>query len=106
MNNIVEQNGTKIATTAIIWGFATGIMAICIPLVSISRTGIILPLAVILGTTISTVTVWRSSNQKAVELSNNLQQIEQRIVNLETICSSENDEFDQQLKQLDNSIKT
>ena len=105
MKNIAEKNGTKIATTAIIWGFATGMMAICIPLVAISRSGIILPLAVILGASTSTVTVWRDANQKAVELANNLQQIEQRIRNLETICSSEDFDFNHQFKQLDNSIK-
>ncbi len=81
-------------------------MAICIPLVAISRSGIILPLAVILGASTSTVTVWRDANQKAVELANNLQQIEQRIRNLETICSSEDFDFNYQSKQLDNSIRT
>ncbi|MDJ0900307.1 MAG: hypothetical protein QNJ55_16000 [Xenococcus sp. MO_188.B8] len=106
MKNIAEKNGTKIATTAIIWGFATGMIAICIPLVAISRSGIILPLAVILGASTSTVIVWRDANQKAVELANNLQQIEQRIRNLETICSSEDFDFNYQSKQLDNSIKT
>ena len=106
MKNIAEKNGTKIATTAIIWGFATGIMAICIPLVAISRSGIILPLAVILGASTSTVTVWRDGHQKVVELSNNLQKIEQRIRNLETICSSEDFDFNHKLDQLDDSIKT
>ena len=81
-------------------------MAICIPLVAISRSGIILPLAVILGASTSTVTVWRDGNQKVVELSNNLQQIEQRIRNLETICSSEYFDFNHQLDRLDDSIKT
>ena len=102
MKNIAEKNGTKIATTAVIWSFATGMMAICIPLVAISRSGIILPLAVILGASTSTVTVWRDGHQKVVELANNLQQIEQRIRNLETICSSEDFGFNHQFKQLNN----
>lgn len=108
MQKIAEKNknGIKIATTSIIWAFSTGMMAICIPLVAISRTGIILPLAVILGASISTVSVWRNGNHKAVELANDLQQIEQRIRNLETICSSEDFDFNYQLKQLDNSTKT
>jgi hypothetical protein len=89
MKNITEKNGTKIATTAIIWGFATGMMAISIPLVAMSRTGIILPLAVILGASTSTASIWQSKNQNKIELSDNLQQIEQRIRDLETICSSE-----------------
>ena len=36
MENIAEKNGIKVGTTAIIWGFATGMMAICIPLVAMS----------------------------------------------------------------------
>ena len=50
--------GFKIGTTAIIWGFSTGMLAICIPLVSMTKSGVILPLAVILGATVSTVVVW------------------------------------------------
>ena len=56
--------GFKIGTTAIIWGFATGMLAICIPLVSMTDSGIILPLAVILGAAGSTVVVWLSSGQQ------------------------------------------
>ena len=50
--------GFRIGTTAIIWGFSTGMLAICIPLVSMTKSGIVLPLAVILGATVSTVVVW------------------------------------------------
>ena len=106
MENIAEKNGIKVGTTAIIWGFATGMMAICIPLVAMSRSGIILPLAVILGASTSTVAVWRSGNQKVVELSNNFQQIEQRVRDLETICSSDDFDLNAQFKQPENSIKT
>ena len=93
MKNINKSNRLKISTTSIIWGFATGMMAICIPLVVISRSGVILPLAVILGATTSTVAIWRSGNETPDELSNNFQQIEQRVRDLETICSSENFEL-------------
>lgn len=55
--------GYKIGTTAIIWGFATGMLAICIPIISMTGSGIILPLAVIVGTTVSTIVVWLSSGQ-------------------------------------------
>ena len=53
--------GFKIGSTAIIWGFSTGMLAICIPLVSMTESGVILPLAVVIGATISTVVVWLSS---------------------------------------------
>ena len=55
--------GFKIGTTAIIWGFATGMLAICIPIISMTNSGIILPLAIIVATAISTIVVWLSSER-------------------------------------------
>jgi flagellar motor switch protein FliM len=89
MKNITRKKDIRVEATFIIWGCATGMMAICIPLVSISKSGVILPLSVILGASTSTVAVWRRSEVKAVNLADDFQQIEQRIRNLETICSSE-----------------
>ena len=61
--------GFKIGTTAIIWSFSTGMLAICIPLVSMTDSGVILPLAVICGATVSTVVVWLSSRQQPRSLA-------------------------------------
>ena len=55
----------KIGTTAIIWGFSTGMLAICIPLISMTESGVILPLAIVIGATISTVFVWLNSSQQS-----------------------------------------
>ncbi|WP_017327167.1 hypothetical protein [Synechococcus sp. PCC 7336] len=63
MENKTSGIGFKIGTTAIIWGFATGMLAICIPIISMTGSGVILPLAVIVGTTISTIVVWLSSGR-------------------------------------------
>ena len=101
-----ENNGAKVGATAIIWSLATGIMAICIPLVKISQSGVILPLALIVGVSISTVVIWLSGNQKAITSSKEIQQIEQRVRNLETICSSDNFDLNDKFKQLKKSIKT
>ena len=57
----MEGQGVKIGSTAIIWSLATGMMAICIPLVKITDTGIILPLAVVVGVSLSTIAIWLSS---------------------------------------------
>ena len=63
MNKNTANNGSKVGATAIIWSLATGIMAICIPLVRMSQSGVILPLAVIIGVSISTVAIWLSGNK-------------------------------------------
>jgi hypothetical protein len=52
--------GAKIAAIAIIWAFGTGMLAICIPLVSKIENAIILPLAVIFGVSGCTVVIWRT----------------------------------------------
>ncbi|MGC1393436.1 MAG: hypothetical protein WA828_04065 [Coleofasciculaceae cyanobacterium] len=96
MGQQFSGNGYKIAAIAIIWSFATGMLAICIPLVSITNSGMILPLAVIFGANWSTKIIWDSSIQKA-ELMNNTHALNERIVNLEV------NEFDSHnnLKQID-----
>ena len=84
MRYIPQNNGAKVGATAIIWSLATGIMAICIPLVKISETGVILPLGVIIGLSISTIAIWLSGNQKVFESANKLQDMEKRIKELES----------------------
>ncbi len=55
--------GTKIGVTAIIWGFGTGMLAICIPLINLTNSGIILPLSVIIGVSLSTIVIWLIKNK-------------------------------------------
>jgi hypothetical protein len=57
----MEGQGVKIGSTAIIWSLATGMMAISIPIIKMTETGIILPLAVVIGVSISTIAIWLSS---------------------------------------------
>ena len=58
---MMEGQGVKIGSTAIIWSLATGMMAISIPIVRMTETGVILPVAVVVGVSISTVAIWLSS---------------------------------------------
>ncbi len=60
MKRAPEGKGAKIATTIVIWVAAAGMLAICIPLVSITQSGVILPVSVVIGVTISTVAIWWS----------------------------------------------
>ncbi len=57
-----SETGIRVGATAIIWAFATGMLAICIPLVSMTRSPL-LPLAAIAGATISTVVVWHQGDR-------------------------------------------
>jgi hypothetical protein len=69
MQNQSPGKGSLIGLTAIIWAFATGMLAICIPLVSITKTGLILPLAVILVAGIGTTVVWLSPIMQREKIS-------------------------------------
>ena len=59
-----EGKGAKVATTIVIWVFATGMLGICIPLVSMTNSGVALPVAVIVGVSSSTIAIWWSGNQQ------------------------------------------
>jgi len=101
-----EKTDPKVVSSAIIWGFATGMLAICIPLVAVTRSGVILPLAVILGASGSTAVVWRSSKKhpqsgNMPELMNSVKQLNERVGNLEVICSSNEFDIQKRLKQLE-----
>jgi hypothetical protein len=93
-------NGYKIAAIAIIWSFATGMLAICIPLVSITNSGMILPLAVIFGANWSTGIIWRSFIQNA-ELINNTHALNEGAVNLEKIDGRKQFDAQKKIKQLE-----
>ena len=58
---MMEGQGVKIGSTAIIWTLATGMMAISIPLVKMTDSGIILPVAVVVGVSLSTIAIWLST---------------------------------------------
>lgn len=100
MQSQSSGNGYKIAAIAIIWSLATGMLAICIPLVSITKSGMLLPLAIIFGVNWSTGIIWRSSIQNA-ELINNTHPLPERVVNLEKIDSTHQFDIQHKLRQLE-----
>ncbi|WP_066377675.1 MULTISPECIES: hypothetical protein [unclassified Anabaena] len=99
------QSDLKVAATTRIWGITVGILAVCIPLSAVTRSGPILPLAAIGGAAAGTFAVWRddkkspshSLSRRQVEL------LEQRIANLETIISSDDLELHRKIQQLESS---
>lgn len=99
-----EGQVSKVFATAIIWAFATGMLGICVPLASLTHSGVMLPLIVMLGASGSTIVIWRpfqGRDQYLLDQVTNLQTLEQRVKNLETICSSPEFELQQSVKQLE-----
>ncbi|KAB8317413.1 hypothetical protein SD81_019115 [Tolypothrix campylonemoides VB511288] len=102
--DLEEYKDVRVATTSRIWGIAVGMLAICIPLSAVTKSGAIIPLATITGAAVGTAAVWRSDDKKSK--SNYLAQqkieiLEQRIADLETIVSSDDFDLQMKLKQLE-----
>lgn len=78
--------------TEIIWKYATGMLAISIALVGVSRS-IIIPLIVILGAATATAVVWAFTPQEEksstglAELEERIRKIDDRLSNVETISN-------------------
>jgi hypothetical protein len=102
------EKDIRVAATSRLWGFATGMLAICIPLTAVTRSGVILPIAVLLTAAVGTIAVWRKSdNQPRINplLTNNIKALEQRVANLEIICSSQELDLQSKIKHLESESR-
>lgn len=91
MDRKSTERNPKVRATVAIWSFATGMLAICIPLVAITSSGVILPLLVMLGAAGGTASVWRASaphRQAELRSAQAVKALEERVIALETICIS------------------
>ncbi|BAZ25384.1 hypothetical protein NIES4073_62890 [Kalymmatonema gypsitolerans NIES-4073] len=107
--DLEEHQDVRVAATSRIWGIAVGMLAICIPLSAVTKSGPILPLATLTGAAVGTAAVWRSDDKKSKSNSlpeQKVELLEQRIANLETIVSSEDFDLRMKIKQLEVSDRT
>ncbi len=91
MGHKSSEKTSKVKATSSIWGYATGMLAICIPLVAITESGIILPFLVALSAAGGTAAVWFAPDkrqQEEVHLAQTVKALEERVINLETIYVS------------------
>ena len=82
----------RVKATSKIWSLAVAMLAICIPLSAATKSGPLLPLAVVVGTTVGTVSIWGGSIEQLTgdsQKSEKIKQLEGRIADLETIITSE-----------------
>lgn len=91
MSHQLTERDPKVRATAVIWGCAVGMLGICIPLVAITKSGVLLPLLVMLGAGGGTIAVWLAPDQRQREemgLAQTMKSLEERVMNLETIYTS------------------
>jgi hypothetical protein len=102
--NLEQYQDVRLSATTRIWVITVAILGVCVPLSAVTRSGAILPLVAIGGAAVSTIAVWRSDEQKSK--TNYLQQqqielLEQRLANLETIVSSDDLNLQMKIKQIE-----
>lgn len=102
--NLEQYQDVRLAATTRIWVITVAILGVCVPLSAVTKTGAILPLVAIGGAAVGTVAVWRSDKQ--ISKNNYLQQqqvelLEQRLANLETIVSSDDLNLQMKIKQIE-----
>ncbi len=80
---------SRLRATQTIWGFATGMFVLCVPLVAIARSAIFIPATVAFGAGIGTIAVWQSDSRSRRRLSDEqtTRSLEERIAILEAIAS-------------------
>jgi len=101
-----QPTNLKADMTTKIWGFATGILAICVPLSAVTKSGPLLPFAVITGATVGTGVIWQSEDKKfdhSPSSAKKLAILQERVANLEMIISSEDINLQQKIQQLESN---
>lgn len=104
-----KSKDIRLNVTSKIWAYATGMLAICIPLSAATNSGVILPITVISGAAIGTASVWKFSNQNSTNqsgASDKFKELEGRIADLETIITSADLNWQQSIEPTAKSSST
>lgn len=106
-----QNEDLRLSATKTVWMGAVGMLGICIPLVGIlGEPGGILPVAVIIGASIVTSRIWKST-PSAFPTEGNLptqlpqgeaKRLADRIADLETIVTREDWDLKERIKRLEN----
>jgi hypothetical protein len=99
-----SSQDARVKVTTSIWGCAIGMMGVCIPLTAITNSGPALPIVVVGGAALATIAVWTGevvgivlnsgrthnsvgteSKQQIDTLTGRIQELEERLANVETI---------------------
>jgi hypothetical protein len=104
--DISTQRDIRVTIISRIWAYATAMLALSIVFSGPGKDWkvIFLPTTIALGAAISTIAVWgrpRHHRHNALPPSENLDEIQQRIENLEAIAAHDTRVWDHSLKQLE-----
>jgi hypothetical protein len=91
----------RLKATIFVWILSIPLILACVPIVALTENGLLLPMAVLITVGISTVSIWLFGRQKNIDCDQEMQQLETRVANLETIA----DIIDFEKRILKNNLK-
>lgn len=93
-----EMNDVRLAATKWIWSLSIFCLLACVPIIALVENYTILPLAVIIAATVSTVSVWIFVQPTNLLEQTKIDQLQKRVSSLEEIvCHTE---FDSSINEL------
>ncbi len=102
---VSNQIDIRVAIISKIWAYATASIALSVLFAGPGRSWkvVLLPSTIALGATISTMAIWGKSNHRSHDflLPSEMQELKQRIENLEEIVASSNIPVEYRLTQFD-----
>lgn len=100
-DQLEKRQDIRVLATRQIWSFATGMLAICMIFGGSNKSNIP-PIVITVCAAISTAFVWKSDKKNCQQLSpSQLQKLEERLANLETIAGNGDLELGNKMKQLE-----
>jgi hypothetical protein len=91
-NQPPRESDGRLKGTVIVWVFATMLFTVSIPVAALMQSAL-LPLVVLGGATLATALVWLLGNRTQTASQKRIDELEERIANLETlICFSSRDD--------------
>ena len=80
-----EMNDIRLAATKWIWSLSIFCLLACVPIIALVENYTILPLAVIIAATVSTVSVWIFAQPTNLLEQTKIDQLQERVSSLEEI---------------------
>ncbi len=97
--NQLEKNDIRLAATKWIGSLSVFCLLACVPIIALIENYTILPLAVIIAATVSTVSIWLFVKPTNLLEETEVKQLQERLSNLEEIiCRGDFDYVRQELK--------
>jgi hypothetical protein len=84
-----KEKDIRVKATIWMWGLSVPLFFACVPIIALSAMGILLPLFVLIALAMGTASVWFFYGKSMDALSLEIKQLQERIVDLETIASHE-----------------